>query len=171
MPITDSKDSAEKEQNPAPQNLQHEVPYPQQIEDDTIDFYELWITLWNKKWLVFAVTFIVALGSVVYALLAPQIYRAEALLLPPKAKDVQSLNIHKVQLLRVVEGVKLMQGVTAPGAFTAFKNKQERTKVKEKILIELEKANKKDQILNEREKKIISEFLQKLQKEIGSYNP
>jgi len=54
---------------------------------------------------------------------------------------------------------------------TAFKNKQERTKVKEKILIELEKANKKDQILNERERKIISEFLQKLQKEIGSYNP
>ena len=55
--------------------------------------------------------------------------------------------------------------------FTAFKNKQERTKVKEKILIELEKANKKDQILNEREKKIISEFLQKIQNEISSYNP
>tara|TARA_Y100000590_G_C15203641_1_gene819698 strand:- start:235 stop:501 length:267 start_codon:yes stop_codon:yes gene_type:complete len=55
--------------------------------------------------------------------------------------------------------------------FAAFKNKQERTKVKEKILIELEKANKKDQILNEREKKIISEFLQKIQNEIGSYNP
>jgi len=55
--------------------------------------------------------------------------------------------------------------------FAAFKNKQERTKVKEKILIELEKANKKDRILNEREKKIISEFLQKIQNEIGSYNP
>jgi len=103
MPITDSKDSAEKEQNPAPQNIQYGVPYPQQFEDDTIDLYELWITLWNKKGLVIAVTVIAALGSVVYALQQPSVYKAEALLLPPKAKDVQSLNVQGVQ---VVQGVQ-----------------------------------------------------------------
>ena len=65
MPITDSKDSAEKEQNPA--------PYPQQFEDDTIDLYELWITLWNKKWVVIAMNAITALGSVVYAMQEPSI--------------------------------------------------------------------------------------------------
>ena len=96
MPITDSKDSAEKEQNPAPQNIQYGVPYPQQFEDDTIDLYELWITLWNKKWLVIAVTVIATLGSVVYALQQPSIYKAEALLLPPSAKDIQSLNVPSV---------------------------------------------------------------------------
>ena len=99
MPVTDSKDSAEKEQNTAPQNIQYGVPYPQQFEDDTIDLYELWITLWNKKGLVIAVTVIVALGSVVYALQQPSVYKAEALLLPPKAKDLQSL-------MQGVEGVQ-----------------------------------------------------------------
>jgi len=91
MPITDSKPTSDNPQTQAPQNVQS-APYPQQFEDDTIDLYELWITLWNKKWLVIAVTVIAALGSVVYALLLPPIYKAEALLLPPKAKDVQLLN-------------------------------------------------------------------------------
>ena len=93
MPITDSKPTTDNPQTQVPQEIQYVAPYPQQFEDDTIDLYELWNTLWNKKWLVIAVTVIAALGSVVYALLQPPIYKAEALLLPPKAKDVQSLNV------------------------------------------------------------------------------
>ncbi len=54
--------------------------------------------------------------------------------------------------------------------FELLKNKQKRMEIKEKIFHELEKANKKEQILNEREKKIISEFLGKIQKEINFYN-
>ena len=50
------------------------------------------------------------------------------------------------------------------------KDKAGRMKIKEKVLHELEEANKKEQILNERERKIISEFLKKIQKEINSYN-
>ena len=49
------------------------------------------------------------------------------------------------------------------------KDKSGRMKIKEKIFHELEQANKKEQILNEREGKIISEFLRKIQKEINSY--
>ena len=113
MPITDSKPTSDNPQTQAPQNVQYAAPYSQQFEDDTIDLYELWITLWNKKGLVIAVTVIAALGSLVYALQQPPIYKAEALLLPPKAKDVQSLN---------VQGVQEVQGVTAAGAFAAFKN-------------------------------------------------
>ena len=45
-----------------------------------------------------------------------------------------------------------------------------RMKIKEKVFHELEEANKKEQILNERERKIISEFLRKIQKEINFYN-
>ena len=88
MPKTDSKPTSDNPQTQAPQNVQYAAPYQQQFEDDTIDLYELWITLWNKKGLVIAVTVIAALGSVAFALLQPSIYKAEALLLPPKAKDV-----------------------------------------------------------------------------------
>ena len=113
MPVTDSKPTSDNPQTQAPQNVQYAAPYLQQFEDDTIDLYELWITLWNKKWLVFAVTVIVALGSVVYARIQPTIYKAEALLLPPKAKDVQSLNLQGVQGVQKANGAE---------AFASFKN-------------------------------------------------
>ena len=116
MPVTDSKDSAEKGHNPSTQNVQYAAPYPQQFEDDTIDLYELWITLWNKKLLVIGVTVIAALGSVVYALQLTPIYKAEALLLPPSATNVKSVNLQGVQ------GVQGVKGMTSNTAFAAFKN-------------------------------------------------
>ncbi len=97
MPNTDLKPTSEKEQTQAPQIPPHTPPYTQQIEDDKIDLYELWNTLWDKKWLVIAVTTISTLGFVVYALQQPIVYKAEALLLPPKANDIQSLNVQGVQ--------------------------------------------------------------------------
>ncbi|MBT5833965.1 MAG: hypothetical protein HOH83_04035 [Deltaproteobacteria bacterium] len=118
MPITDSKPTSDNPQTQAPQNVQYAAPYPQQFEDDTIDLYELWITLWNKKWLVIAVTVIAALVSVVYVLLAPQIYKAEALLLPPSATDVKSINLRGVQGTQGTQGT---QGVSSAEAFASFK--------------------------------------------------
>ena len=70
-------------------------------------------------------------------------------------------------LFEIVIGSRLD---TIQNYFELLKNKQERMEIKEKIFDELEKANKKEQILNEREKKIISEFLGKIQKEIKPYN-
>ena len=96
MPNTDSKSTSDNQQTQSPQTDPYIPPYPQQIVDDTIDLYELWIILWNKKWLVIAVTAISVLGSVVYLVRQPFIYKAEALLLPPKAKDIQSLNVQGV---------------------------------------------------------------------------
>ena len=138
MPISDSKPTSDNPQTKAPQNVQYAAPYPQQFEDDTIDLYELWITLWNKKWLVIAVTVIATLGSVVYALLVPQIYKAEALLLPPSAKDVQSLNAKGVQVVEVVEvvdGVQLVQGVKEQ-AFAAFKKNLSSRSLQKKFIDE-----------------------------------
>ena len=48
-----------------------------------------------------------------------------------------------------------------------FKEKTERVKVKEKIFEEIERANKKDQILSENDRLILSEFLKKIQKELS----
>ncbi len=119
MPKTDSNTAAEKEQPQALQTMTYVPQYAQPFEDDTIDLYEMWITLWSKKWLVIGVTVIAALGSVVYALQQTPIYKAEALLLPPKAKDIQSLNMRGLQGLQRVQGV---QGASAVGVFAEFKN-------------------------------------------------
>ena len=121
MPITDSKPTSDNPQTQAPQNVQYAAPYPQQFEDDTIDLYELWITLWNKKWLVIAVTVIAALGSVVYALLQPPIYKAEALLLPPSSTDVKSVNLQENRIVQGDQRVQGVRGFTVDGAFSTFK--------------------------------------------------
>ena len=147
MPVTDSKPTSDNPQTKAPQNVQYAAPYQQQLEDDTIDLYELWNTLWNKKWLVIAVTVIAALGSVVFALLQPPIYKAEALLLPPSAKNIQSLNLQSVQegeqgrLARRAEKVskECMDGeqeVDVCKAFTTFKNNLSSRSLQKKFIDE-----------------------------------
>ena len=124
MPVTDSKPTSDNPQTQAPQNVQYVARYPQQFEDDTIDLYELWITLWNKKWLVIAVTAIAALGSVVYALQQPPIYKAEALLLPPGTQDIQSLNFQGVQ------------EVNPDGVFAEFKKNLISRNLQKKFILE-----------------------------------
>jgi len=93
MPQSDSKSYSGEEQQQTAQTIPHLPPYPQHFEGDTIDLYELWIKLWNRKWLVIAVTVVAALGSIVYALSQPHVYISEALLLPPKAKYIQAMNV------------------------------------------------------------------------------
>ena len=75
-----------------------ENPHPHQFENATIDLYEIWSILWKKKWLVIAVTVAATLGSVVYALTLPSIYKAEAWLLPPKSKNIQPLIVQTTNL-------------------------------------------------------------------------
>ena len=77
MPKKESNTAAEKDLVQTPQYAQHTATYAQPFEDDTIDLYEMWITLWSKKWLVIGVTAVAALGSVVFALLQPPVYKAE----------------------------------------------------------------------------------------------
>lgn len=50
------------------------------VEDEPIDLFELWNILWADKWLIIIVTAVFAIGSVIYALAQPEIYRSEALL-------------------------------------------------------------------------------------------
>ena len=50
--------------------------------DDEIDLKELFIVLWSGKWLISAVTGLAAVASVVFALMLPNIYTANALLAP-----------------------------------------------------------------------------------------
>ena len=73
-----------------PPNVQYYQSYNQPFEDEKIDLYELWMTLWNKKWLVIATTLVAVLGSVVFAFLQTPIYKAESRLLPPKSKVIHN---------------------------------------------------------------------------------
>ena len=59
--------------------------------------------MWNKKGLVIAVTAAATLASVIYALVQPPVYKAEALLLPPKVEDIKSLNFTGVPVTEMVE--------------------------------------------------------------------
>lgn len=59
--------------------------------DDEISVRELWDTLWRGKWLVISVTALFAVGSVLYALLATEWYRAEVTLAPAKERTTPSL--------------------------------------------------------------------------------
>ena len=52
------------------------------VSDDKISLREIWRILWRGKRTVIAATTIFALGSIAYALLATEIYRAEVLLAP-----------------------------------------------------------------------------------------
>jgi len=121
MPKTESNTAAEKVQPQALQTITYVPQYAQPLEDDTIDLYELWITLWSKKWLVIGVTVIAALGSVVFALLQPPVYKAEALLLPPDENKFQSMNVQGVQGVDGVRGLQGVQGITSDGVFAKFK--------------------------------------------------
>ncbi len=56
---------------------------------------------------------------------------------------------------------------TVKNSIIKFQEKSERVKVKEKILLEISKVNKKDQILSEGDREILSEFINKLQKELS----
>ena len=51
-----------------------------------------------------------------------------------------------------------------------YKTKSERVKIKEKIISEIEGANKKEKILSERDKKVLSEFFKKIRKELEVEN-
>ena len=69
MPQADPKSSSGQEQQQNDQNIQNPHSYPQHFEDDSIDLYELCLSLWKRKWLVITVTVVAALGSIVYCLL------------------------------------------------------------------------------------------------------
>ena len=48
-----------------------------------------------------------------------------------------------------------------------LKDSQNRVKIKSKILLEMKKANEKDQILDEEEREIISNFINKIKSELN----
>ena len=131
MPSTDSKSTSHKKQTQVRQIPPHTPTYSQQTEDNTIDFYELWRTLYDKKWLVIAVIVISTLGSVVYALNQPSVYKAKTLLLPPDAKDLRSL-----KMASTLGSVPGMPTINTNSVFEKFKTNLNSRLVQKKFILE-----------------------------------
>ncbi|EMN7355517.1 TPA: Wzz/FepE/Etk N-terminal domain-containing protein [Vibrio parahaemolyticus] len=95
----------EPQKDPNPNYL----PYPPQSTDDEIDLRELFKALWKGKWLIIATTFVFAMGSVLYALSLPNIYKADALLAPAESSSGGGLSKMAGQLggLAALAGVNL----------------------------------------------------------------
>ncbi|MDT3296878.1 Wzz/FepE/Etk N-terminal domain-containing protein [Shewanella sp. SP2S2-6] len=64
-----------------PNTYQSDARFPQ-VQDDEIDLRELFSVIWQGKWLIIAITAVFAIGSVVFAIMQPNIYKSEALLAP-----------------------------------------------------------------------------------------
>ncbi|EGQ8523574.1 TPA: LPS O-antigen length regulator [Vibrio parahaemolyticus] len=95
----------QKEPNP------NYLPYPPQSQSigDDIDLRELFKAIWKGKWIILATTFVFAIGSVVYALSLPNIYKADALLASAESTGGSGLSKMAGQLggLAALAGVNL----------------------------------------------------------------
>lgn len=68
----------------------HYGMYPQQMPapaDDEIDLKQLFLTIWQGKWLIIALTALFTLAGIGYALKQPNVYQAEATLSPASSKS------------------------------------------------------------------------------------
>lgn len=72
------------------QNISQElkdVRFPQTTSEDEIDLRELFSVIWQGKWLIIAITTVFAMGSVIFAIIQPNIYKSEALLAPAESEQ------------------------------------------------------------------------------------
>ena len=93
---------------------QNYLPYPphaQQPVDDEIDLRELFKALWKGKWIILITTAIFAIGSVLYALSLPNIYKADALLAPAESSNGGGLS----QMAGQLGGLAAMAGINLGG--------------------------------------------------------
>ncbi|MCH4293875.1 Wzz/FepE/Etk N-terminal domain-containing protein [Shewanella sp. 3B26] len=64
-----------------------DAQFPQIAREDEIDLRELFSVIWQGKWLIIAITALFSIGSVIFAINQPNIYKADALLAPTEAEQ------------------------------------------------------------------------------------
>ncbi|MEX1197411.1 MAG: Wzz/FepE/Etk N-terminal domain-containing protein [Pseudohongiellaceae bacterium] len=90
------------------------------VADDEIDLLELWQIIWDAKWLVIAITGVAAVLSVVYALVATEIYRAEATLSPAQQRQAGSSLANQLGGAASLVGINLGSGEGGDRVTTAI---------------------------------------------------
>jgi len=87
----------DKIENNQPPVASYPQPYGYYPPEDEINLADLWRVLVKRKKILLGVTAVVTLCALLYALLAPPVYRAEVIFLPPTVGDIQALNVANVQ--------------------------------------------------------------------------
>jgi len=63
----------------------------QPVDKDEVSLLDMWPTLFKRRWLILLLTGIATLIGLVYATTAPNVYKAETILLPPTVKQITEL--------------------------------------------------------------------------------
>lgn len=88
---------------------------PQRPYQDTeIDLRELFSIVWEGKWWIIIITFMFAIGSVIYSLSLPDIYRSEATLAPTEEAQGAGLS----QMAGQLGGLASLAGINFGGSST-----------------------------------------------------
>jgi uncharacterized protein involved in exopolysaccharide biosynthesis len=80
-------------------------------QEDEIDLRELFGIIWQGKWWIIAITFVFAVGSVIYSLSLPNIYKSEATLAPTEEASGGGLS----QMAGQLGGLASLAGVNLGG--------------------------------------------------------
>lgn len=83
-------------------------------QDDEIDLRELFGIIWQGKWWIIAITFVFAVGSVLYSLSLPNIYKSEVTLAPTEEASGGGLS----QMAGQLSGLASLAGVNLGGNST-----------------------------------------------------
>ena len=75
--------------------------------ENELDLKELFFIFWNKKSLIFAITFLAALISVTYSLYLPNIYLSKSTLAPTEPQDSLSSQLGNLSTLGGIAGFSL----------------------------------------------------------------
>lgn len=62
------------------------------VYGDEIDLRELFLVIWDGKWIIIGITLLAAIFSVIYSLSLPNIYRSTALLAPASSEESRGLS-------------------------------------------------------------------------------
>lgn len=74
----------------------------EQYRDDEIDLCEMFTVLWRNKFLILAITTIFGITGTAYALLAPQVWSAKAIVVAPLHEQLEQLQIRLENLVAIL---------------------------------------------------------------------
>jgi uncharacterized protein involved in exopolysaccharide biosynthesis len=108
----------DNQNNPPPRdNVQYVAIAPDMLQtqnnnDDEFDLREIWSAVWRGKWIVIGFTGVFAIGTILYALSLPNIFKSEALLAPANSEQQGGLGALAGQF----GGLASLAGVNLGGA-------------------------------------------------------
>jgi len=69
-------------------HMQNQIDFDQrQCDNDEIDLFELFLVLWKRKWIIFAITTVATVAAVIISFMLPKIYYVNAIIQPGRDAD------------------------------------------------------------------------------------